>query len=107
MPESPGSPLGILLGPVSTFVEKFGLSTFLAIVFVGLMLWERQDGTNAEALQMKDMNGRLQHLSDKVVEHHDQATESSEEQTRVMRTICVQLANGDRSVINQCLGARP
>lgn len=101
MPETgPGSPLAGL----GSFLSKHGLATLIAVFFLWWVYEDRQAGISAAALQMKDMNGQILHMSGLLSAHHEEAKKSSTEVSRILLAACLNQA--DSAPLDQQQGRR-
>lgn len=103
MPTQP-DPLGPL-NAVGAFVQRFGLPMVLALAFVWWALDDRANGQQATALQMKDLNGQLLHVSGLLVEHHEAEKSNAAEIRRILLAQCVNSAQAQEQR-ERCLGWR-
>lgn len=103
-------PLGGVLAPIGAFLRQFGLATFIALVFVWWAYEDRREGFAATAMQIKDLNGQLLHVSGLLSEHHEADKRQSAEVSRLLSAQCLnmaeQISNTDRreAARDRCLG---
>lgn len=90
-----------ILSALSGFLTKQGFAVVFALVFLWWMNEDRKAGAQATALQLKDLNGQVLHLSGLLEEHHT----SGKELTRILLAQCLNLAK-DAGERDRCLGYR-
>ena len=93
------------LDAIGRFIGRYGLSTAIALVFVWWVLQERSEGYKATALQIKDLNGQLMHVSGLLVEHDKAAQQNAIEVSRILMAQCINTAT-EREQRERCLGWR-
>lgn len=105
MPET-GDPVGALLAPLGAFLRQFGFTTLVAVMFIVFVYQDRQDGAQATALQMKDLNGQLLQMSGLLAQHHADSEQQARRVTDILLATCLNQANGVEDKVERCIGRR-